>query len=864
MKRALLLLAALAPALLCQAQQRSPEEATEVARKFFSQRTATRSASEGLQLVATSADLLGADAATRSANTAASFYVFNNGTTGYAVVSGDDRMKPILAYSDHDAFATEGLPENIVYWLSLYDAAYQELQVGSSEKKEMRLTTKAELPATVEPFLKTKDGEEILWDQSTPYNNHCPSFGGVSGMTGCVATAMGMIMKYYEYPEKGIGTHSYSLSMGLNGTFTISFDYEANPFDWANMLPTYQEGAYNQAQADAVANLMFATGVSVDMVYGSYSSSASSVSPTSAFIDIFGYNENTALVMRNYYTSDEWMQMLKTELAAKRPVLYGGSSASVGHQFVFDGYDANDMVHVNWGWSGMNNGYYEVESLNPESTGIGGGEGGGYVMGQTMLIGLQPTSEGTTYTSHFVVQKSITVNNMDWTVGGYGYQGPLQLQKGQDFTIGLNSLGNVSGRFEGGEIGVIAEKDGERILLSSNYLDPMTAGQAYASYKLLAYLTPELQDGTYAVYAATKGDREQDWSRIRSATGHTSKLTLTVEGNNCTVTPSEEYFVQYTTIGALPVTPISEKFYSGLPAQFKMTFANQGDVEFRGQVFALIYQDGNIIGGVGTNMVQLAPGEVQEIIAEGDLVMNFNSSSYAPIPAGSYEVLPGLTWGDYTLTLGEPGKGTPIEIQPLADIQLDEVGVERETLAANETQKVFANFSLSGGDYYTGSLAFAIGPETASSLPMTGGIVEFNEPTPHLELNVPMSELVPQYGLGRYVVLVCQYTNGQWMQMSDKVAYFEVTEASGIDEGQGTAKLEVLEQPATDILRFNAPAGATACSVFDSYGRQVLSQPIDAGAETHTLTVAHLPAGLYILVLNTDDGRTHTAKFLKR
>lgn len=87
---------------------------------------------------------------------------------------------------------------------------------------------------------------------------------------------------------------------------------------------------------------------------------------------------------------------------------------------------------------------------------------------------------------------------------------------------------------------MIAEKDGERILLSSNYLDPMTAGQAYASYKLLAYLAPELQDGTYAVYAATKGDREQDWSRIRSATGHTSKLTLTVEGNNCTVTPSEE------------------------------------------------------------------------------------------------------------------------------------------------------------------------------------------------------------------------------------------------------------------------------------------------------------------------------------
>ena len=447
MKKLLLLSLVLLCSLTAWTAQRSPEEALSIARSFFMQSSGviTRNAGD-IQLVAVSNDLL-KSVSTRSVEGTA-FYIYNYEHSAYVIVSGDDRMKPVLGYSDNGSFITENLPVNILGWLELYNAAYTELGNGEKAVTEPKLLTKTSFPASVSPLLGS-----ICWDQSAPYNNNCPLYQGERSVTGCVATAMAMILKYHEYPVKGKGTHSYRAPNGIE----CSFDYGNTTFDWNNMLPQYS-GTYTAEQADAVAQLMLACGVAVDMQYSPSSSGAYSFKVGQALIDYFGYDENLGYVCRQYFTSEEWMNMIKTELSERRPVLYNGASKDVGHEFVFDGYDSQDMLHVNWGWGGLNNGYFEVVSLDPSSPGIGGGTnlGGGFIYQQGMLIGLQPPIASSNYTSHFHLAK-LEVSKEE-------------VSKGEKFDLTVTDMYNMSTTFKNGHLGFIAEKDSKQYRSINHYL----------------------------------------------------------------------------------------------------------------------------------------------------------------------------------------------------------------------------------------------------------------------------------------------------------------------------------------------------------------------------------------------------------
>lgn len=216
MKKLLLLSLVLLCSLTAWTAQRSPEEVLSIARAFFMQSSGTVTRNTGdIQLAAVSNDLL-KSASTRSVEGTA-FYIYNYAQSAYVIVSGDDRMKPVLGYSDNGSFITESLPINILGWLELYNAAYAQL--GNAEKAvtEPKLLTKTSFPASVSPLL-----ESVCWDQDAPYNNACPLYQQERCVTGCVATAMAMILKYHEYPVKGKGTHSYKTSSGIE----CSFDYE--------------------------------------------------------------------------------------------------------------------------------------------------------------------------------------------------------------------------------------------------------------------------------------------------------------------------------------------------------------------------------------------------------------------------------------------------------------------------------------------------------------------------------------------------------------------------------------------------------------------------------------------------------------
>ncbi len=385
MKKILLLFLVLLCTVAIRAAQRSPEEALTIAQSFFMQSSdiTTRNVTD-IRLVAASGDLLGS-ASTRKAQDGAAFYIYNNAQTAYVIVSGDDRMKPVLAYSDKGSFITENLPANLISWLEFYKATYEGLNNGKKAVTEPRLLTKADFATSVSPLLN------VNWNQDEPYNNACPLVGRERTYTGCVATAMAMILKYYNYPEKGKGSYSYETSDGIE----CSFDYGNTTFDWNNMLPQYTSGNYTVEQANAVSRLMYACGVAIDMEYSPTGSGAYSYKVAQALIDYFNYDANMGYVYREFFTSAEWMNMIKTELSAGRPILYNGASKDVGHAFVFDGYDGQDMVHVNWGWGGHYNGYFAPESYDSRNamqkeSNATRGSAGNFKYGHSFYYNIQP------------------------------------------------------------------------------------------------------------------------------------------------------------------------------------------------------------------------------------------------------------------------------------------------------------------------------------------------------------------------------------------------------------------------------------------------------------------------------------------
>ena len=171
--------------------------------------------------------------------------------------------------------------------------------------------------------------------------------------TGCTATAMAMIMKYWNYPQFGVGSHSYESQW--YGTLTANFG--ETEYVWADMPDIVTE------ENPAVATLMYHCGVSVDMGYTGTTSGAA-ISPA-AFFNYFRYSHNAVLDHQNNYTWTEWIALLENEIDNGRPVLYAGweEMLLMGHSFVCDGYDASDYLHFNWGGDGYGNGY-RITSYN--------------------------------------------------------------------------------------------------------------------------------------------------------------------------------------------------------------------------------------------------------------------------------------------------------------------------------------------------------------------------------------------------------------------------------------------------------------------------------------------------------------------
>ncbi|MCX6285486.1 MAG: C10 family peptidase [Bacteroidetes bacterium] len=329
------------------------------------------------------------------------YYVFNiNLSQGFIIISGDDIVYPILAYSSETSFNPNNIPPNVAAWLKVYEdqisfAISTQMQPIPEIQSEWSTLTDGPLP---EHSLKSGQGVNplmaTLWDQSPLYNAQCPFDNTFNDrtVTGCVATAMAMVLKFFNFPPSGAGYHSYN----TNRYGTLSANFGGTSYNWAAMPNTVSSAN------SAVATLMYHCGVSVDMDYnvgsqgGSSAYVISSASPVTncteyALKTYFGYASTLQGLKRANFTNPAWINLLKTELNASRPIIYAGFGTGGGHCFVCDGYNDNDYFHFNWGWSGNYDGYFLIDALNPGGTGTGGGTGS-YNDGQQAVVGIHPPS----------------------------------------------------------------------------------------------------------------------------------------------------------------------------------------------------------------------------------------------------------------------------------------------------------------------------------------------------------------------------------------------------------------------------------------------------------------------------------------
>lgn len=317
------------------------------------------------------------------------YYVFSNGEDkGFTIVSGDDRMPEVVGYSAQGTYDPDHLPANYVGFMKAYQETVEALlkgdaQVSGGLAEVRQWRAERANSAAVAPLL---DG--IKWDQREPYNNMCPLYKGTNrSVTGCVATAMAQVMMYYRYPEKLKSTiESYTTkAYGIN----IPAIYSGATYDWDNMLPDYSKSDYNSAQADAVAKLMYHCGAAVKMDYGP--SSRANVTPT-ILATYFGYDADLMQdLTRTVFTLQQWMTLIDNELKAKRPILYSGQASDEGHEFVCDGSDGKGLYHINWGWGGYQDGYFDLTILQPTKGGAGSGSAvDGYNRNCSMIIGIAP------------------------------------------------------------------------------------------------------------------------------------------------------------------------------------------------------------------------------------------------------------------------------------------------------------------------------------------------------------------------------------------------------------------------------------------------------------------------------------------
>lgn len=566
----------------------------------------------------------------------AGIYVFNS-DNGFVVISADDALPAVLAYSYGTPYDASKAPEAMKAMLSAYHHAVTSACV-----------TRADVPTheKISPLIKTQ------WDQLTPYNNMCPN----KYPTGCLATAVAQVMYYHKYPAN---------------------------YDWDVMKTSYVSTDTGDA-VDAVAKLMADVGDKLYMHYEEDGSSSYLVDGSEALRYEFGYSESTEYVERDSYTAKSWDELLYNELASSRPVIFAAQSMTPtglsGHGFIIDGYEVKDGVgyfHVNWGWSGRSDDYFLISVLNPKYQYTGGGAGSsGYSFEQQAVIGIQPAETPMEKTTRFATQycyikddesvytRSSTSDDFSPIKVYYNVWNIVKPEESRQF-----------------DAGIALYKDRELIaILDSVHLKDIIHGGSPMGYSDVVNVKSQpvsigkdLPNGKYQIRVISRLTDTADWTwammaacRYVELTIEDNTMTTATYGNSDGYTSENDFTINNVVVSG------SKKVGEPLTITINLTnnsMSNNSPIYLWGNASLEQGTDSyQCLGGGGSN---LSPGETGEMVLE-----------YTPQRAGDFK---------FILSGSSANCKTPLytfDVSVSGMYLVMQLAVEKSTPQPNETNKV--------------------------------------------------------------------------------------------------------------------------------------------------------------------------------
>lgn len=455
-----------------------------------------------------------ASLSTRSTSREADYYIFNVGNgNGFVIVSGEDRVKPILGYSATGKIDMDNMPDNMKAWLDGYQkeitwAVKQNITQSAKVEKEWSQYINGSMQFRAEGGVLLKTAN---WNQGEPYNTMCPMIGNERAVTGCVATSTAIVMRYHQYPTQA------NAEYGKLNYWQQNIEY--TPYNWNKMPMEYKSGTYSEEEAGQVAALMWHIGANVDMQYSLTGSGATWEKLPSVLTDLFGYSKGVLHVYKEDYYWDDWKNMLKNELDNNRPVLYDGQSSSSGHAFVCDGYSPEGAFHFNWGWGGSSNGYFLLTTMDAY------GDGDGYKYDSSMIIGIQKPQEDESDTPAFQLRQ-------------YSLSAVFPLSTDKAFNISSKAINRGNTKVSGYLNIAIADAMGNLLTNNDGNIKTIGASSVYISLEpnhyggesITCMLSAPLEEGTMlvSVYSEDR-DGKNGWIRLEGGPDVPIGLSMTEE-----------------------------------------------------------------------------------------------------------------------------------------------------------------------------------------------------------------------------------------------------------------------------------------------------------------------------------------------
>lgn len=747
------------------------------------------------------------------ANSEAACYVFdyNNGQ-GFMVVSADDLVPALLGYSDDGRFDETQIPEPMKYWLESYAS-----QIEWAREHQTTAPMKAvERPqrSAIAPLITTK------WNQSAPFNNKCPQVSGTRCVTGCVATAMAQAMKYHNWPEQGEKSYSYT----WNNT-TLSMDFSTVTFDWDNMLDTYGSDA-TDAQKDAVATLMYACGISVDMRYGTGASAAVQSKIATALYTYFGYSKGVYSARREYYGLIDWENLIYENLRDCGPVVYGGQSNDGGHSFICDGYSRNGYFHINWGWGGMSDGYFLLTALNPTVQGIGGSTSG-YNFSQDAIIGIKKPGENDDYHYTMGSSEDLTLESESVSLNQ-----PVTINTGVFNYSPVTFSGSLGMRIES------LSTDNVIYATSVNF-NELPPYYGYKTFRF--YLPSNIPEGEYRITPVFK-TTDGDWQDVSFPTGCSRYLKMTVEGTTATFSA-----IPNATVTVTEITP-QTKIYLGREFCLSATITNPSESEYLGEMTGVLIDTNNKIVGIGDAFpIDLLAGETVEIQYLSSFTAFTGASNVAAkngtpqkraLAAGNYQLA--FVKGELDNTSSADADAhtylsDKVDVQVEADPGTATLTVKNLRFTDGNSSTVNA-YQMNMTAEVSCTSGYASAPLTLYIFPGTGGTSVGSLTSEPVFLSAGESKEVTFKG--RFsngdpgATYFCEvYYNGNWI--SNQVTFTLADVFTGLDN-------TLLDKQVSSV------------NVYTLNGMSVSE------------TTDNLPAGIYVVVTTYNDGSVNTSKLIKR